>query len=101
MAQFLIECIRKDQSGVILQVGIGGYLNDVEKIVNSILGGGQDEYYVLTPDKRYRVKVHARRRPDTGRLYLTTSPDANPITWTHYRSVRIFSNPTHSHDIYD
>jgi hypothetical protein len=44
MAHFLIECVRKDQSGVILQVGIDGYLNDVEKIANSILGGGQDEY---------------------------------------------------------
>jgi hypothetical protein len=75
MAHFLIECVRKDQSGVILQVGIGGYLNDVEKIANSILGGDLDEYYVLTPDKRHRAKVHARRRPDTGRLYLTTSPD--------------------------
>ena len=75
MAQFLIECVRKDQSGVILQVGIDGYLNDVEKVANSILGGSQDEYYVLTPDKRYRVRVHARKRPDTGRPYLTTSPD--------------------------
>ena len=75
MAHFLIECVRKDQSGVILQVGIDGYLNDIEKIAKSILDGGQDEYYVLTPDKRHRAKVHARRHPDTGKLYLTTSPD--------------------------
>jgi hypothetical protein len=51
MTHFLIECVRKDQSGVILKVGIDGYLNDVEKIANSILDDGQNEYYVLTPDK--------------------------------------------------
>jgi hypothetical protein len=75
MAQFLIECVRRDQKGVILQVGIDGYLNDVEKIASSILGGSQNEYYVLTPDKRHRVKVHPKKRQDSGRLYLTTSPD--------------------------
>jgi hypothetical protein len=43
--------MRKRPGRVILQVGIDGYLNDVENVANSILGGSQDEYYVLTPNK--------------------------------------------------
>ncbi len=70
MTEHIITCVKKNENGVIIQVGIDGKLYDVETIASHIWN---NEHSYYTNAMGIRVKVHAFRDQKTNRPYLSTS----------------------------
>jgi hypothetical protein len=70
MAEFLITCVKKNEHGVIVQVGIDNTLYDIETIANEIWNG-KNSYFINAMG--IRVKVFAFRHPETNKPFLSTS----------------------------
>jgi hypothetical protein len=70
LAEKIITCVKKNENGVIIQVGIDGSLLDVETVASHIWNNIHSYY---TNAMGIRVKVHAFRDQKTNRPYLTTS----------------------------
>jgi hypothetical protein len=70
MTEFLITCVKKNEKGVIVQVGISGTIYDIE-IIASEIWNNKNSYF--TTAMGHRVKVFAFRHPETGTPYLSTS----------------------------
>jgi len=72
MPEFVITCVKKDEKGAIVQVGIDTTAYDVETIANEIWNN-KNSYF--TNAMGIRVKVFAFRHPETNKPYLSTSPN--------------------------
>jgi hypothetical protein len=70
MTEFLITCVKKNEKGVIVQVGISGTIYDIE-IIASEIWNNKNSYF--TTAMGHRVKVFAFRHPETNKPYLSTS----------------------------
>jgi hypothetical protein len=70
MTEFLITCVKKNENGVIMQVGISDTVYDIEIIANEIWNN-KNSYF--TTAMGHRVKVFAFRHPETNKPYLSTS----------------------------
>ncbi len=70
MTEFLITCVKKNEKGVIVQVGISDTIYDIEIIANEIWNN-KNSYF--TTAMGHRVKVFAFRHPETNKPYLSTS----------------------------
>jgi hypothetical protein len=70
MTEFLITCVKKNEQGVIVQVGISDTIYDIEIIANEIWNN-KNSYF--TTAMGHRVKVFAFRHPETNKPYLSTS----------------------------
>ena len=70
MTEFLITCVKKNEKGVIVQVGISDTIYDIE-IIASEIWNNKNSYF--TTAMGHRVKVFAFRHPETGKPYLSTS----------------------------
>ncbi len=70
MTEFLITCVKKNEKGVIVQVGISDTMYDIEIIANEIWNN-KNSYF--TTAMGHRVKVFAFRHPETNKPYLSTS----------------------------
>ena len=70
MTEFLITCVKKNEKGVIVQVGISDTIYDIEIIANEIWNN-KNSYF--TTAMGHRVKVFAFRHPETDKPYLSTS----------------------------
>jgi hypothetical protein len=70
MTEFLVTCVKKDDKGVIVQVGVDGTIYDVETIANEIWSNKKSYF---TNAMGIRVKVFAFRHPETNNPYLSTS----------------------------
>jgi hypothetical protein len=70
MTEFLITCVKKNENGVIVQVGISDTVYDIEIIANEIWNN-KNSYF--TTAMGHRVKVFAFRHPETNKPYLSTS----------------------------
>ena len=70
MTEFLITCVKKNEKGAIVQVGISDTIYDVE-IIASEIWNNKNSYF--TTAMGHRVKVFAFRHPETGKPYLSTS----------------------------
>ena len=74
MTEFLITCVKKDENGIIVQVGIDNKMYDIEPIANEIWNN-KNSYFIMRWD--IRVKVFAFRHPETNKPYLMTSTILN------------------------
>ena len=70
MTEFLITCVKKNEKGEIVQVGISDTMYDIE-IIASEIWNNKNSYF--TTAMGHRVKVFAFRHPETGKPYLSTS----------------------------
>jgi hypothetical protein len=70
MTEFLITCVKKDENGAIVRVGIDGVMYEIETIANEIWNN-KNSYF--TTAMGHRVKVFAFRHPETNKPYLSTS----------------------------
>lgn len=70
LTDFIITCVKKDEHGVIVQVGIDNKIYDVDSIANEIWNN-KNSYF--TNAMGHRVKVFAFRHPETNKPYLSTS----------------------------
>ncbi len=70
MSEFIITCVKKDESGKICKVGIDNKLFDIDEIANQIWNN-KNTYF--TNAMGIRVKVFAIRDPETNKPYLSTS----------------------------
>ena len=70
MTEFLITCVKKNEKGVIVQVGISDTIYDID-IIASEIWNNKNSYF--TTAMGHRVKVFAFRHPETGKPYLSTS----------------------------
>lgn len=70
MTEFLITCVKKNEKGVIVQVGISDTIYDIEIIANEIWNN-KNSYFATAMG--HRVKVFAFRHPETNKPYLSTS----------------------------
>lgn len=70
MTEFLITCVKKNEKGVIVQVGISDTVYDIE-IIASEIWNNKNSYF--TTAMGHRVKVFAFRHPETNKPYLSTS----------------------------
>ncbi len=70
MTEFLITCVKKNEKGVIVQVGISDTIYDIE-IIASEIWNNKNSYF--TTAMGHRVKVFAFRHPETNKPYLSTS----------------------------
>jgi hypothetical protein len=70
LTEFLITCVKKDERGIIVQVGIDNKIYDIEPIANDIWNN-KNSYF--TTAMGHRVKVFAFRHPETNKPYLSTS----------------------------
>lgn len=71
MAEYVITCVKKDEKGIIIQVGIeDGKIYDIDTIANEIWNN-KNSYF--TNAMGHRVKVFAFRHPETNKPYLSTS----------------------------
>ncbi len=70
MTEFMITCVKKNENGAIVQVGIGESIYDIEIIAGEIWNN-KNSYF--TNAMGHRVKVFAFRHPETNKPYLSTS----------------------------
>jgi hypothetical protein len=70
MAEFLITCVKKNEHGIIVQVGIDNTRYDIETIANEIWNN-KNSYFINAMG--IRVKVFAFRHPETNKPFLSTS----------------------------
>jgi hypothetical protein len=70
MAEFLITCVKKNEHGIIVQVGIDNDRYDIETIANEIWNN-KNSYFINAMG--IRVKVFAFRHPETNKPFLSTS----------------------------
>ncbi len=70
MTEFLITCVKKDEHGIIIQVGIDNTMHEIETIANEIWNN-KNSYFINAMG--IRVKVFAFRHPETNKPYLSTS----------------------------
>ena len=70
MTEFLITCVKKNEKGVIVQVGISDTIHDIE-IIASEIWNNKNSYFTIAMG--HRVKVFAFRHPKTNKPYLSTS----------------------------
>ncbi len=70
MTEFLITCVKKNENGAVVQVGIDGAIYDIE-IIASEIWNNKNSYF--TNAMGNRVKVFAFRHPETNKPYLSTS----------------------------
>ena len=70
MTEFLITCVKKNEKGEIVQVGISDTMYDVQ-IIASEIWNNKNSYF--TTAMGHRVKVFAFRHPETDKPYLSTS----------------------------
>ncbi len=70
MTEFLITCVKKNEKGAIVQVGISDNIYDIE-IIASEIWNNKNSYF--TTAMGHRVKVFAFRHPETDKPYLSTS----------------------------
>ncbi|HEY0580267.1 MAG TPA: DUF3892 domain-containing protein [Candidatus Nitrosocosmicus sp.] len=70
MAEFLITCVKKNEHGIIVQVGIDNARYDIETIANEIWNN-KNSYFINAMG--IRVKVFAFRHPETNKPFLSTS----------------------------
>ncbi len=70
MAEFLITCVKKNEHGIIVQVGIDSARYDIETIANEIWNN-KNSYFINAMG--IRVKVFAFRHPETDKSYLSSS----------------------------
>jgi hypothetical protein len=73
MVEFLITCVKKDEHGIIIQVGIENKMYEVEKIADEIWNN-KNSYFINAMG--IRVKVFAFRHTQTNKPYLSTSSNA-------------------------
>lgn len=69
MEDLIITCIKKNEHGNIIQVGIGNELFDIETIADQIWN---NKNAFFTNVMGMRVRVNAFRLPETNKPYLTT-----------------------------
>ena len=69
MAEFLITCVKKNEHGIIVQVGIDNTRYDIETIANEIWNN-KNSYFINAMG--IRVKVFAFRHPETNKPFLST-----------------------------
>ncbi|MGD9533086.1 MAG: DUF3892 domain-containing protein [Candidatus Nitrosocosmicus sp.] len=75
MAQFQINCVKKDDNGVILEVGIlNGKIYSIFTVVNHMKQRPDDDFFVY--ENNIPVKVYAKQNTTSGNWYLTTLPDS-------------------------
>lgn len=70
MSEFLITCIKKDESGTIIQVGVNDKIYDVDMIADEIWNN-KNSYFINAMG--IRVKIFAFRHPETNKAYLSSS----------------------------
>ncbi|HXT83083.1 MAG TPA: hypothetical protein VN704_01950 [Verrucomicrobiae bacterium] len=70
MSEFLITCIKKDESGAIIQVGVNDKIYDVDMIADEIWNN-KNSYFINAMG--IRVKIFAFRHPETNKPYLSSS----------------------------
>jgi hypothetical protein len=70
MAEFLITCVKKNEHGIIVQVGIDNARYDIETIANEIWNN-KNSYFINAMG--IRVKVFAFRNSETNKPFLSTS----------------------------
>ncbi len=70
MTDFLITCIKKNEHGEIMQVGVDNTIYDIETIANEIWNN-KNSYFINAMG--IRVKVFAFRHPETDKSYLSSS----------------------------
>lgn len=66
----IISCIKKDDQGNIVKVGIDGEIFDIKTIAEKILTR-ENSYFIIAMG--IRVRVFAMRDPLSNELYLTST----------------------------
>ncbi|TVP41908.1 DUF3892 domain-containing protein [Candidatus Nitrosocosmicus arcticus] len=75
MTDFQITCVRKDDRGVILEVGIANSgIYQIVNVVNHIHQHPQDVFYTIRNNNP--AKVYAKQHHVSKRWFLTTEPDS-------------------------
>lgn len=74
MTEFQINCVRKDDRGVIWEVGINGKIFTVKSIVDYIHQNRNDRFYTMKYGQS--VWVYPKQHPTSFRWFLTTQPDS-------------------------
>ena len=70
MSEFLITCVKKDESGTIIQVGIDDKIYDIDTIADEIWNN-KNSYFINAMG--IRVKIFAFRHQETNKPYLSSS----------------------------
>jgi hypothetical protein len=73
LTDYQIRCIRKNDGGIITQVGIGEQIYLVENLVNHINQNRGDNFYTIKDGEK--AWISARQHPLSHRWFLTTEPD--------------------------
>ena len=68
--EYVISCIKKNDQGIIVKVGIDGEIYDVKTIAEKILAR-ENSYFIIAMG--IRVRVFAMRDPLSNELYLTST----------------------------
>ncbi|HET6591156.1 MAG TPA: DUF3892 domain-containing protein [Candidatus Nitrosocosmicus sp.] len=74
IAEYTINCIKKDSKGTITHVGVDQEIVDIQTIAERIWSK-QAIYYINAMG--IRVRVLAMKRTDSGEPYLTTAANKN------------------------
>ena len=69
-SEYVISCIKKNDQGIIVKVGIDGEIYDVKTIAEKILAR-ENSYFIIAMG--IRVRVFAMRDPLSNELYLTST----------------------------
>ena len=69
-SEYIISCIKKDDQGNIVKVGIDGEIFDIKTIAEKILTR-ENSYFIIAMG--IRVRVFAMRDPLSNELYLTST----------------------------
>ena len=69
-SEYIISCIKKDDQGNIVKVGIDGEIFDIKTIAEKILTK-ENSYFIIAMG--IRVRVFAMRDPLSNELYLTST----------------------------
>lgn len=69
-SEYIISCVKKNDQGNIVKVGIDGELFDVKTIAEKILAR-ENSYFIIAMG--IRVRIFAMREPHSNELYLTST----------------------------
>ena len=69
-SEYIISCVKKNDQGNIVKVGIDGELFDVKTIAEKILAR-ENSYFIIAMG--IRVRIFALRDPRSNELYLTST----------------------------
>jgi Protein of unknown function (DUF3892) len=70
ISEYIISCVKKNDQGDIVKVGIDGELFDVKTIAEKILAR-ENSYFIIAMG--IRVRIFAMRDPRSNELYLTST----------------------------